>query len=114
MKRALPIISFAIFAIVVVAVFMARIVREDRAAQAALAGEPSVNGKRGKVIAKIHSTGDSNAVTYVYAVEKHHRFPNGTVGEGWLVEADHLVGHGDPIWVIPPKGRVEWIAPPIK
>jgi len=88
---------------------MVRIVREDRAAQEALAAEPRIIGKRGKVIAKIHSTGDSGAVSYVYAVEKQHRFPNGTIAEGWLVEPEHLVGDGDPIWVVAPKGRVEWM-----
>jgi hypothetical protein len=109
MKRALPLLSFAIFAIVVVAAFMTKIVRDDRAAQEALAAEPSITGRRGKVIAKIHTTGNSGGVSYVYAVEKQHRFPNGTIGEGWLVEPAHLVGHGDPIWVVAPKGRVEWL-----
>ena len=88
---------------------MAKIVRDDRAAQEALVAEPNVTGKRGKVIAKIHSPSDTNALMYVYEIEKQHRFPNGTNGEGWLVESAHLVGHGEPIWVIPPKGRVEWV-----
>jgi hypothetical protein len=91
---------------------MARVVREDRAAQEALAAEPSIAGKRGKVIAKIHGIGESAEVSYVYAVEKQHRFPNGTIGEGWLIEPENLVGHGDPIWVVTPKGRVEWIVAP--
>jgi hypothetical protein len=113
MKRAFPILSFAIFAVIVTAVFIAKVFRDDRAAQEALTAEPSVTGKRGRVIAKIHSTGEMNGVIYVYAVDKRHRFPNGTITEGWLVEPDHLVGHGDPIWVMPPKGQVEWVAGPI-
>jgi hypothetical protein len=111
MKRALPLLSFAIFAIVMLSMFMARIVRDDRAAQEAIANEPSITGKRGKVIAKIHSTGDSGTVSLVYAVEKKHRFPNGTIAEGWLVEPQHLQGQGGPIWIVPPKGRIEWLVP---
>lgn len=39
MKRAIPIVSFVIFAIVVTAAFMARVVREDRAAEGTLRDE---------------------------------------------------------------------------
>jgi hypothetical protein len=110
-KRSLPLISFALFAIVIVGVFMARVVRENRAAQEALAAQPSITGKRSKVIAKLHSPGDTNAMIFVYAVEKQHRFPNGDIKEGWLVEPAHLVGESDPIWSIKPKGSVEWLVP---
>lgn len=89
---------------------MAKIVRDDRAAQDALTVEPSITGKRGKVIARIYSrTGD--AMAYVYAIEKEHRFPNGKVEEGWLMEPAHLVGEDDPIWSVKPQNspRVEWV-----
>jgi hypothetical protein len=62
-----------------------------------------------RIIADIYNSGTGEQAAYVYAIEKWHRFPDGKIGEGWLVrpltvgpEASH-----ERMWTVPPtKARV--------
>ena len=92
--------AFVFGAAIVVAVVMliVGIVRADRAASPA----------RGRIIADVYNSGTGQLDAYVYATNAHHRFPNGTVGEGWLMLIVN-VPDAYPMWFVKPKkAKVVW------
>jgi hypothetical protein len=65
--------------------------------------------RRMKPLALIYNSGTGELGAEVYAIEKAHRFPNGSVEEGWYVRTVTVPG-ATPIWTVKPaKAKVRFI-----